>query len=260
LAEKEKTSILVIAWDMWSLWVVIPLLAKQAKAGSKISIITMNFGPNPKKPLHGMEIKGEFKRAFGPTGSEYTSCWEEFSEAFKTLNIHDVRFLDLMPGSRFAGNVQKAMLIITKIIRELKPDIILTQDEKSPHMPGFYSWYCAMVGRAIHEAGSSWHTSHQDIYPIPNPYMQAIEIEHYDLEIHSAKEIYYWGSDYREINFVVDTSDMVDEVTEFTKKGQFFKNWKPLRAVALKRQYGPAVSQYLDVSQNSMYELMGDSQ
>jgi len=257
---EEKPSILVIAWDFWSLWPIIPLLAKQAKIGSKVSIITMNFGPNPKRPLHGMKTRGEYKRAFGPTKSEYTSCWEEFKEAFKILNIHDVRFLDLMPGSRFAGNAQMAILTITRIIRELKPDVILTQDEKNPNLPGWLAWFYSMVGRAIHEAATPWHTSHDPRYPVPNPYMQAIEIEYYDLEPHRAKEIYYWHPRYEEINFVVDTSDVVDDIIEFTKKVHYFKDYKPPSAVVLKRQLGPKVSQYLDVSQNSIYKLIGHSQ
>jgi len=250
---EEKPSILAIGWDFWSLWPIIPLLAKQAKAGSEVSVITMNQGPPPEKPLHGMPTKGEYKRAWGG----YTSGYEEFKAAFEILNIHDVRFLGLGPMSRLAGNIQKSMLTVTRIIREIRPDIILMQDPYGPHMPGWLSWFYTMMERAIREAaGNGFHQAHDDRYPDPNPYMQRIELEHFDLPGHRAKEIYYWLPKSEEINYAVDTSDVVDDVVEFTKRVHYFKDWKPPHVVVLKRQLGPKVSQYLEVSEKSIYSLL----
>ena len=58
--------------------------------------------------------------------------------------------------------------------------------------------------------------------------------------------------------FVVDTSDVTEEVNALAKKIHYYHNLQPSKIIRLRRESGPLLSQYLDTSQNYSWKEINE--
>ncbi len=156
--------ILAISWDYHAIWSIMALLVKHAKRGDHITIAIGNTGTNGFKKV--------VEESFG---------------------IQDVRAFGAVPFSWFMSHAEEVMVKVTNIVRDVKPDIVLLQDPEGL-AGGWYSLFCSLMDRAVHEASMRWA-----------PRGGAPEDK-----IHTPKKIYYWWP--KNPNVIIDVSEVVEEV------------------------------------------------